>query len=133
MNREHENAILYFYNELDEAQRRKFEAHLSACAACSAELVFLRRAQEALTAPAAPAAVVEKLFAKTTRRPSFWAGWKPVLACAAAVCVAVIVFVAGQQPQPFEQNQSVLAYVSNAFDEDYENFAVDLEVFEEDF
>ena len=126
--------LLYAQQELVGAEKAAFEAHLPACAACRAELAFLQRAEEALIPPAAPAAVVEHLFAKTSRKKSFFAVWKPALVSTALLGVGITLFLGGLHPDKtaFDANE-VIAYMSENLDEDYRLFAEDLSVFEEEF
>ena len=64
--------MLYLAGELNPQEESVFKRHLAACRACRAELTLWQAAQEPGQAPAAPAPVVEALFAKTTRKPKFW-------------------------------------------------------------
>lgn len=134
MNQQCDNLILYFYQELGVPERQAFKTHLTQCLACKQELAFLQAAQNALQAPAAPQTVVEHLFAKTTRRRTFFAAWKPALVSVLLLGAGILVFVAGQNPTAsLQDGQNALAYVTSTFDEEYENLAVDLQLFEEEF
>ncbi len=129
-----EKVMLYASNELDGTEKAAFEKHLQACAACRAELALLRRTEEALAAPAAPASVVDELFAKTTRRKSFFAGWKPALAGTALLGLGLVMVLAGLQPDKTAFDASeVIAYMSENLDEEYLNFSNDLALFEQEF
>ena len=68
MNNICEKAVLYVSGELPTDEKAAFETHLKTCASCRAEVALLNKTQEALNPPAAPGAVVENLFAKTTRK-----------------------------------------------------------------
>ena len=70
--KECKNIMLYLAGELNPQERAAFKRHLAACRACRAELTLWQAAQEPGQAPAAPAPVVEALFAKTTRKPKLW-------------------------------------------------------------
>ena len=129
-----ENVMLYASNELDGAEKAEFEKHLQTCAACRAELRLMQRTEEALAAAAAPASVVEDLFAKTTRRKSFFAGWKPALAGTALLGLAMVMALGVLQPDKTAFDASeVIAYMSENLDEEYLNFANDLALFEQEF
>ena len=56
--------MLYLAGELNPQERAAFKRHLAACRKCRAELTLWQAAQEPGQAPAAPAPVVEALFAK---------------------------------------------------------------------
>ena len=117
-----------------ETEKNRFEAHLEKCPSCQKELAFIRRIDQSLSAPAAPASVVEELFAKTTRKKSFLAGWRPVFASTALLGVALFVTFMGLQPDKaaFDANE-VIAYMSENLDAEYQSFAEDLAAFEEEF
>lgn len=131
-----EDLMLYASNELEGGRKAEFEKHLAQCAACRAELALIRRADESLAPAAAPAHVVDALFAKTTRRKSFFAGWnwKPALAGTALLGVGLFVVLAGLHPDKaaFDATE-VIAYMSENLDEEYLNFANDLALFEQEF
>lgn len=131
-----ERVLLYAGNELQGAEKERFEEHLKSCAACREELAFLRRADGAFVPPAAPQCVVDGLFAKTTRKKSFFAGWKwkPALAGFALAGLGIWMFLAGPQPDKaaFDARE-VIAYMSENLDAEYLSFADDLTAFEEEF
>ncbi len=129
-----EELPLYAAHELEEARKAAFEKHLAQCPACQAELALLRRTEEALQAPAAPAQVVEELFSKTTRKKSFFAGWKPALAGTALLGVGLLMVLAGLHPDKaaFDATE-VMAYMSENLDEEYLSFSNDLDLFEQEF
>nr|QGT50707.1 hypothetical protein Elusimicrob1349_1770 [uncultured Elusimicrobia bacterium] len=131
-----EQILLYAQGELAGAEKAAFETHLASCPSCQKELLFLRRMDEALVPPAAPQSVVEGIFAKTTRKKSFFAGvsWKPALAGAAMLGLGIFVFLAGLQPDKtaFDARE-VIAYMSENLDAEYLSFAEDLSAWEEDF
>ncbi len=132
-----ENLLLYTSGELPPQARKAFVAHLKNCAACREELAFLVRTEEALKAPSAPPRPVEALLAKTTRKKSFFAGWKawkPALAGTALVAVGVLAWWVGLPPDKGAlQTQEVLAYMSEHLDEEYLTFSDDLKLFEQEF
>ena len=129
-----ENLMLYAQGELEGAEKARFEEHLEKCPSCQKELAFLTQMDEALSAPAAPAGVVEELFSKTTRKKSFLAGWKPVFASTALLGVALFLTFIGLQPDKAAFDASeVIAYMSENLDAEYQSFAEDLAAFEEEF
>ena len=77
---------------------------------------------------------MEELFAKTTRRKSFFAGWKPALAGIALLGVGIFVVLAGLHPDKTVLDaKEVIAYMSENLDEEYLAFADDLDAFEQEF
>lgn len=127
-----ENLLFYVQGELDESALRAFEAHLKTCARCQKDLLFVRRADQALAAPAAPGALVDKLFAKTTRKQSFWVRYKTVWLGFVAAAVVGVLFIPHPDKTP-TLNAEVLAYLSENLDADYQTFASDLAEFENEF
>lgn len=129
-----EKALLYFYEELPAEERGAFKEHLAACAGCRARLELLRQTQEALQAPAAPQAVVDGLFAKTTRKKSWGFTFKQVFASLAlAAAGVVLVLCSGVPGRAVYDRQEVLAYLTANLDEDYTAFASELDELENDF
>ena len=89
--------------------------------------------EQALTAPAAPAHLVEKVFAKTTRRPSWVVRWRKVWAGSMAVLlVGIGMYVWHQEADPFNHAELV-AYMSQTNVDEYATFLSDLELFEQEF
>lgn len=131
-----EQILLYAQGELSGQEKTRFEEHLDSCAACRKELAFIKRMDEALIPPAAPQSAVEGLFAKTTRKKTFFAGlrWKPAMAGAAMLGLGIFIFLAGLHPDKaaFDARE-VIAYMSENLDEEYLSFADDLTALEEEF
>lgn len=127
-----ENLLLYVNGELDAGQTAAFKEHLQTCAACRRQLQFLERADEALAAKAAPEEVINRLFAKTTRKKRFLTGWKPVLAGVLAASILGFLILPSSDNDRAVRRE-VLAYVQYDLDEDYQNFASDLALFESEF
>ena len=131
-----EKLLLYAADELDAAGKEEVRAHLNNCPKCQASLRFITASQEALTAPAAPAALVDAVFAKTTRRKkAYWfLGWKPLLTGAAALGIGLLCLAT---LHPTDKNwlsgEDFIAYMSENLDEEYQSFSNDLALFEEDF
>lgn len=124
--------LLYAQGELDNTAQRDFEEHLKTCARCQAELAFVRRTGQALIPPSAPAVLVDKLFAKTTRKQSFFARYKTLWVGFAAAAIVGLLLM----PRPDKINMinaEVLAYLSENLDADYQTFASDLAEFENEF
>ena len=89
---------------------------------------------QALEAPAAPAQLVEKVFAKTTRRPSWWVRYKMALvggvtAVVVAVCVGVGM---GSRSVPLD-NGKLVVYMSQTQQDEYATFSSDLDLFEQEW
>lgn len=131
--KECKNIMLYLAGELNPQEESVFKRHLAACRACRAELTLWQAAQEQAQAPAAPAPVVEALFAKTTRKPKFWqAFFRP----AWVACALAAVLVAGGlmwQERPGYDSREVMAYMNTHLEEDYQTFALDLAQLEAEF
>ena len=121
-----EQILLYAQGELNAADKKAFEAHLSTCATCQTELKFLAKLDEGLTPPAAPARMIDKLFARTTRKKSVWArlrlGWT---VAALAACSGVFLLVSSPAPQAFDAHDLV-AYMNNSAEDEYTSFAQEL-------
>lgn len=131
--KECKNIMLYLAGELNPQERAAFKRHLAKCSVCRAELTLWQAAQEPAPAPAAPAPVVEALFAKTTRKPKFWrAFFRP----AWVACALAAVLVAGGlmwQERPGYDSREVMAYMNTHLEEDYQTFALDLAQLEAEF
>ena len=133
-----DKVMLYAYGELPEEERVSFRRHLAQCAQCRAELKFVQAQQAALLAPAAPAELVDAVFAKTTRRSpakSWLAGLKPLWSGVFVAVLAVGLFTGGwiMEHRPGYDSQEVIAYMANNLDEEYQIFASDLAQQEADF
>lgn len=123
-----EQVILYANGELEGTEKTAFEAHLKTCEACQQELKFLEATQNALTAKAAPEKVINSLFAKTSRKKKWFAGWKPVVAGICAVgLIGIMVF---PRPDKDALDREMIAYMSENLDADYQTFESDLDLFE---
>ena len=128
--------MLYLAGELNPQERAAFKRHLAECRACRAELTLWQAAQEpgqAPAAPAAPAPVVEALFAKTTRKPKFWqAVFRPAWVAWALEAVLVAGGLMWQE-RPGYDSREVMAYMNTHLEEDYQTFALDLAQLEAEF
>lgn len=131
--KECKNIMLYLAGELNPQEESAFKRHLAECRACRTELTLWQAAQEQVQAPAAPAPVVEALFAKTTRKPKLWqAFFRP----AWVACALAAVLVAGGlmwQERPGYDSREVMAYMNTHLEEDYQTFALDLAQLEAEF
>ena len=134
MKKECENVTLYFYGELDQEQMTAFKAHLPHCPLCQKELSFLENVQTALVPPAAPQAVVDAVLAQT-KKVSFWQKiLKPALGVGAAMAAGVFfLMMSPNLSQSTADNTDWLAYVSVQADEDFDSFAQEFEIFENEF
>ena len=131
-----EQVLLFTAGELNEDEKKSFQAHLKTCPKCQAALRFVTQVEENLSAPAAPAALVDKVFAKTTRkRKSSWLwGWKPALTATAMLgmgLLCVSTFRHTDKTTPYSEDFS--SYMSENLDEDYQTFSSDLDLFEQYF
>lgn len=96
--------------------------------------IFEEAINQALAAPAAPAELVEKVFAKTTRRPPWWVRYKMALAGGVtAVIVAVCVGVGHFVHTPSYDRAQVVMYMSQTEQDEYATFLSDLDLFEQEF
>lgn len=131
-----EQILLYAQGELNGAEKAAFENHLSSCPSCREELTFLKQLDAALIPPAAPQSAVERVFSQTTRKKTFFAGfrWKPALAGTALLGLGIFIFLVGLQPDKaaFDARE-VIAYMSENLDDEYQSFADDLSVLESEF
>ena len=96
--------------------------------------IFEDAIRQALAAPAAPAELVEKVFAKTTRRPSWWVRYKMALVGgAAALVVGVCVGVGHFVHTPSYDKAQLAVYMSQTEQDEYAAFLSDLDLFEQEF
>ena len=127
-----EQILKYAQNELSAQDKAAFEEHIKTCESCRAELAFLAKVEEGMQAPAAPARMVEKLFARTTRRRPLWArfrlGWTAA-ALAACVGVYVVFFPAHRAFNAHE----LVAYMNSVVEDEYVSFAQELTDMEDYF
>lgn len=129
-----EQAALYFYGEMEQAQISAFEKHLAECAACRQELAFLKQMQEALEPAAAPSKLVQQVLIQP-KPVSWWRKlYKPVLAGMLVLGIGVwgTLQVANTR-QEMNAEQTWLAYVSDDLDNEYKSFMADFEMFEAEF
>ena len=122
--------MLYEQGQLSAAD---FQKHAASCPICRQEAHWAQALQAALIPPAAPAALVEAVFAKTTRKPGWFTRWRTVLAGSmAAVLLAAGVYVTAFHTGPFN-NAELVAYMSETGQDGYSSFLQDLNLFEQEF
>jgi anti-sigma factor RsiW len=128
--------LLYASGEMNATQKQAFEAHLKTCPKCQSALRFITQTEDALAAPAAPAHLVDKVFAKTTRRrKSHWL-WvlKPVLTGTALLGIGLLTMATFHHSDKNTLNSdNFTAYMSEHLDDDYQTFSSDLDLFEQYF
>ena len=88
---------------------------------------------QALAAPAAPADLVEKVFAKTTRRPAWWVRYKMALAGGVAAVVIAVCAAVGTWQTPPADKAMLVAYMSQSQPDEYATFGSDLDLFEQEW
>lgn len=87
----------------------------------------------ALVPPAAPAQLVDKVFAQTTRRPAWFVRWRKVLAGSmAALLMGAGVYAIHHRTDGLNRTELV-AYMSAQTSDDYAAFLSDLELLEQEF
>lgn len=125
-------ASLFEQGRLDESA---WQAHAVTCAECGKLKALHEAISAALVPPAAPAELVEKVFAKTTRRRSWLVRWQAVLiGGVAAVLVAVGLVYNLTQPAAFNPAELVSYMQQNGNTQDeYSTFLSDLDILEKEF
>ena len=123
-----EQVLLYAQGELTSEEKQAFEKHLAACPACQEEVAFLKKIDEGLVIPAVPAQVVDKLFARTTRKKSVWARFNKLAwtACGALAVATGVFLVSVSSPRPFDAHDLVAYMSSTSADDEYTSFAQEL-------
>ena len=124
--------ILWEQGNIDETA---WKAHAASCAQCRQVLQVQEGLAAALVPSAAPAELVEKVFAKTTRRKSWLVRWRAALAGGVvAVLVAVGVVYNFTQPTAFNATELVSYMQQNGnMQDEYSTFLSDLEILEKEF
>ena len=123
-------AILFKQGRLDE---RAWKSHAATCVECGKLQAMHEAIAAALVPPAAPAELVDKIFAKTTRRKSWLVRWRAALAGGVAVIAVAVGFVYNlSQPKAFEAPELV-AYMQQIGQGEYQTFLSDLTTFEQEF
>lgn len=124
-----EQILLYASNELPPKEHAQMAEHVRDCAVCRQQLAVWRGAERAAVPAAAPAEMIERLFAKTTRKKSFFARWKMAVAATCAV-LALAVCLVEMQVKHEQNEEAIYAYVSENLEDEYTSFADDLDEFE---
>ena len=126
-----EKILLYAHGELTPNEQTAMREHVQTCASCRQQLAFLEQLDQALAAPAAPATLVDKLFARTTRKKTVFFTWKKVLATSFSVLIAVIAGVELlRTPDTTFSDQELVAFAQANMENDYQTFEYDLEELE---
>ena len=110
-----------------------WKAHTTACAQCRQTLQLQDAISAALVPAAAPAELVEQVFAKTTRRKNWFVRWRAALVGGvAAVLVAVGLVYNLTQPSAFNAAELV-SYMQQTGQDEYRTFLSDLDILEQEF
>lgn len=123
-------ALLYQSGELTPQEQEAFKKHLATCKACQAQIALASAAEQSLVAPAAPAALVEQVLSKTTRRPSLLKRFRVVLAGSMAM-VALAVGVGMYMHKQPATNAEFVMYMSQTSQNEYITFSRDLDLLEQ--
>ena len=124
--------FLYQAGELDAHEQEAFKEHLASCKECQINQRLSQAVQNALVPQAAPAALVEQIFTKTTRKPSWWKRWQLVWAGGLAVLLLAVGWVNIFQDRSLT-NSELVAYMSQSNQDEYADFLSDLDLFEQTF
>lgn len=127
-----EKWMQYQAGPLTPQQQQAFKQHLAACPACRANAAIMHALPQALAAPAAPAALVEKVFARTTRRVSWWVRYRLALAGGVAALLLALGAV-HYLSAPRVPSLELIAYASEINQSEYTVFSGDLDLFEQEF
>ena len=122
--------LLYQSGDLNPQEAEAFKKHLATCKACQARLALAQATEQSLTAPAAPAALIEKVLQKTTRRPSLFKRFRMVLA-GSMTMVALAVGVGMYMHQQPATHAEFVAYMNQSNQTEYVTFAQDLDLLEQ--
>ncbi len=107
-----------------------FKAHAATCRTCQAYEQWDKALSTALTASAAPAQLVERVLAQTTRRKNWWMQWKMVLVGGLTVLLLALgIGIRLSQPTAFNHTELV-AYMSQTTQDEYTTFSNDLNLLE---
>ncbi len=124
-------ALLYQSGELTPQEAQAFKKHLATCKACQAQIALASAVEQSLTAPAAPAELVDKVLLKTTRRPTVWSRFRTVFVGGVAVMVALAVGVGTYVRQQPVTNAEFVRYMSQSTQNEYTTLSNDLDLFEQ--
>lgn len=94
-----ESAILYFYNELNDSERREFEQHIRECKECQTEIQNLKECIESYNSMSVDnpsEEVLDRILAKSKRNIGFqWGRLFPKVAFAGVSMVLVVGVITG--------------------------------------
>lgn len=93
-----ESAMLYFYDELNDAERSEFEKHLRSCAECRAEIAALKECAESyasITVDKPADETLDRILQKSKQKQPVWAKLFPKVAFATASMVLIFVGITG--------------------------------------
>ena len=123
--------LLYQSGELTPQEAQAFKKHLATCKACQAQIALANAMEQSLTAPAAPAELVEKVLLKTTRRPSLLKRFRIVLAGSVAMVALAVGVGMYVRQQPAATNAEFVTYMSQTDQNEYVMFSQDLDLLEQ--
>ena len=124
-------ALLYQSGELTPQEQEAFKKHLATCKACQAQISLASATEQSLTAPAAPAEVVDRVLLKTTRRPTVWSRFRTVFVGSVAAMVALAVGVGTYVRHQPVTNAEFVMYMSQTSQNEYATLSNDLDLFEQ--
>lgn len=130
-----EKIVLYAQHELTPEEELAMKAHVQTCPSCQKTLALFKQLDQALVAPAAPADLVDRVFAKTSRKKAGFFSWKKIVAIAATVLIAAVVWMDVAQHTVSEplNGEDLVAYMQDNLGEEYQWFEEDLAAMEEYF
>lgn len=129
-----EKILQYVQHELSPQEDAAMRTHIQTCPSCQSEIAFLNKMDEALQPKGAPADLIDRVFAQTTRKERRFFSWKKILAATVMVLVAGVVLLDVHHTSSvgFDE-QELVAYVQDYMDEQYQWLEDDLSAMEEDF
>ena len=116
-----EKILLYAQHELAPEEEQAMTTHIQTCDTCKKQLAFLNRLDQALVAPAVPADLVDRVLAKTSRKKTVFFSWKKIIAVAATVLIAAVVWVDVVHQtisDPFTAGEDLVAYMQDNLGEE---------------
>ena len=88
---------LYFYNEMNEHEKKNFENHVQNCKECEDSIKVFAAVKNSAQLTSAPLQTINAIFEKTARKKSFsfadyFKTWKVTAAFAAGLLIGVFAF-----------------------------------------